>query len=419
MAKEKKEPRKDSQRRVLHDGEYERAPGKYVFRWREVTGYTGKGQKLYTQHAISADSLDELREQERQIRRDKEDGIKVKPPETLNDYVDRWMKKKRSLKSNTKSNYVYMYTKFVRNTKLGRTKVKDLKKDDIEDFYSDLVDKGELSVSTCDTLQNVIQPALNMAFEQDVIRRNPASGALTELKKEAQKNKDDLRALGKEKPETLTLAEQIRLLDVVHGTVWEPLITFELLTGVRIGETALTWDCVDYDNGVIYIRRTLSKYADEERNREYVSEIHSPKSKKGVREIPITPKIKEMLELQKQIGYKCTSSVDGLDDFIFCTREGTPHNQGSVNRYLKRMVAKANDEAGEKGVLLPSMHTHMFRKTCACNHIRMGFDLEVVASILGHADIQTTHKYYLVAKDLFKKDSDKEKIEELKRRGIL
>ena len=415
----KREPRRDSHRRVLYDGEYERAPGKYVFRWREVTGYTGKGQKLYTQHAISADSLDELREQERQIRRDKEDGIKAKPPETLNDYVDRWMKKKRSLKANTKSNYVYMYTKFVRNTKLGRTKVKDLKKDDIEDFYSDLVDKGELSVSTCDTLQNVIKPALDMAFEEDVIRRNPATGALTELKKEAQKNKDDLRALGKEKPETLTLAEQIRLLDVVHGTVWEPLITFELLTGVRIGETALTWDCVDYDNGVIYVRRTLAKYADAERNRKYVSEIHSPKSKKGVREIPITPKIKEMLELQKQIGYKCTSSVDGLDDFIFCTREGTPHNQGSVNRYLKRMVAKANDEAGEKGVLLPSMHTHMFRKTCACNKIRQGYGLEEVAAILGHSDIQTTHKYYLVAKDLFKKDSDKEKIEELKRRGIL
>ena len=312
-----------------------------------------------------------------------------------------------------------MYTKFVRNTKLGRTKVRDLTKSDLIDFYTDLVDKGELSVSTCDTLQNVIKPALDMAFEEDVIRRNPATGALTELKKEAQKNKDDLRALGKEKPETLTLAEQIRLLDVVHGTVWEPLITFELLTGVRIGETALTWDCVDYDNGVIYVRRTLSKYADEERNRKFVSEIHSTKTKKGDREIPITPKIREMLELQKQIGNKCTSSVDGLNDFIFCTREGTPHNQGSVNRYLKRMVAKANDEAGEKGVLLPSMHTHMFRKTCACNKIRQGYGLEEVAAILGHSDIQTTHKYYLVAKDLLKKDSDKEKIEELKRRGIL
>ena len=111
--------------------------------------------------------------------------------------------------------------------------------------------------------------------------------------------------------------------------------------------------------------------------------------------------------------------MDGLNDFIFCTREGTPHNQGSVNRYLKRMVAKANDEVGDKGTLLPSLHTHMFRKTAACNKIRQGYGLEEVAAILGHSDIQTTHKYYLVAKDLLKKDSDKEKIEELKRRGIL
>ena len=53
------------------------------------------------------------------------------------------------------------------------------------------------------------------------------------------------------------------------------------------------------------------------------------------------------------------------------------------------------------------------------NHIRMGYGIEEVAKILGHSDIQTTHKYYLVAKDLITKDSDKKLIEELKRRGIL
>ncbi len=50
-----------------------------------------------------------------------------------------------------------------------------------------------------------------------------------------------------------------------------------------------------------------------------------------------------------------------------------------MNRYLKRMVIKANDEAGEKGVLLPNLHTHMLRKTCGCNHIRMGYGIEEVA----------------------------------------
>ena len=413
----KTEPRRDSHRRVLHDGEYERAPGKYVFRWREVTGYTGKGQKLYTQHAISADSLEELRAQEQQIRRDKEDGIKARRPETLNDYVDRWLKQKRGLKENTKANYEYMYDHFVHDTKLGRSKVQELKKSDVVDFYTKLVDDGALSISTCDTLQNVICPALNMAFEDDMIRRNPAVGALTELKKEALIKKADMRALGQEAPETLTLAEQIRLLDVIKDTVWEPIITFELCTGVRIGETALTWECVDWDQGVIRVKRTLASYAN--RKRKFVKEMHSPKTDESTRLIPMTPKIREMLELQKKIGYPCKQTVDGISDFIFCTREGTAHNQGSVNRYLKRMVIKANDEVGEKGVLLPNLHTHMLRKTCGCNHIRMGYGIEEVAKILGHSDIQTTHKYYLVAKDLITKDSDKKLIDELKRRGIL
>jgi integrase len=414
---EKKEPRKDSHRRVLHDGEYERAPGKYIYRWREVKGYTAKGQKLYTQHSISADSLEELRDQEQQIKNDKNAGIKVKRPETLNDYVDRSLKQRRGLKPNTKSNYAYMYTKFVRNTKLGRSKVQDLKKADIIDFYSKLVDDGDMSIYTCDTLQNVIHPALTLAFEDDLVRRNVASGALKELKAEAARNQARMRALGQEPPETLTLAEQIRLLDVIKGTVWEPIITFELCTGVRIGETALTWNCVDFDEGVIYIRRTLSRYANEQRD--FVTEMNDPKTAESARRIVITPKIKQMLELQKQIGYPCKVTIDGITDFIFCTREGTPHNQGSVNRYLKRMVAKANDEAGEKGVLLPSLHTHMFRKTAACNAIRRGFGIEEVAKILGHRDIQTTHRYYLVAKDMIANDKDQKLIEELQRRGIL
>ena len=70
MAKEKREKRYDSQRHVLHEGEYERSPGKYVYRWREEVGRTAKGSKTYIQHAITANSLDELKEKKSQIRRD-------------------------------------------------------------------------------------------------------------------------------------------------------------------------------------------------------------------------------------------------------------------------------------------------------------------------------------------------------------
>ena len=133
----------------------------------------------------------------------------------------------------------------------------------------------------------------------------------------------------------------------------------------------------------------------------------------------MTPKIKEMLKLQKQIGWKCKEPVDGVSDFIFCNREGNPHQQGTLNRALKRIVAAANDAAGNKGILLPNVHTHMLRKIFACNCIRKGLGLEEVATLLGHGDIQVTHQFYTIAKDLIAKDSDQKLIKELKRRGIL
>ena len=53
MAKEKK--RTDSYRRVLRQGESQRANGKYDYRWTD---------KLGKRHSIYADTLDELREKE-------------------------------------------------------------------------------------------------------------------------------------------------------------------------------------------------------------------------------------------------------------------------------------------------------------------------------------------------------------------
>ena len=145
--------RYDSKRRVLRDGEYEHKDKNfYEFRWREVKGYTDQGRKLYKQRSVSAKTLDELRELEEKLKQDKRDGIKRKQPQTLNDYVDKWMRLKRGLKDNTRANYKYMYDKFVRKSKIGTCKIQELKKSDLIEFYTKLVEKGTLSISTCETL---------------------------------------------------------------------------------------------------------------------------------------------------------------------------------------------------------------------------------------------------------------------------
>ena len=62
------ERRKDSKKRVLKEGEYQRSNGTYEYRWRSENG---KRNNVY------AKSLEELREKEAEIQRDRSDGIRA------------------------------------------------------------------------------------------------------------------------------------------------------------------------------------------------------------------------------------------------------------------------------------------------------------------------------------------------------
>lgn len=62
------ERRKDNKKRVLKEGEYQRPNGTYEYRWKAATG---------KRSVIYAKTLEELREKENTIERDKSDGIRT------------------------------------------------------------------------------------------------------------------------------------------------------------------------------------------------------------------------------------------------------------------------------------------------------------------------------------------------------
>ena len=97
MAKEK---RRDKSRVILSTGEFQRPNGTYQYGWTDANG---------KRHVIYAKTLDELREKERKISKDKVDGIKSESRfMTVNDMFEKWKDLKRGLKDNTFSNYIYM-----------------------------------------------------------------------------------------------------------------------------------------------------------------------------------------------------------------------------------------------------------------------------------------------------------------------
>ena len=102
--------RLDKNRLTLRKGETQRKDGTYDFRWTSADG---------KRHSIYAATLQELREKEEEIIRDKQDGIKTEIRRTtVNDVFELWCDLKRGLKHNTFTNYKCIEKPHLINLKL-------------------------------------------------------------------------------------------------------------------------------------------------------------------------------------------------------------------------------------------------------------------------------------------------------------
>ena len=352
MATNQNTKRKDKARVVLRKGESQRKDGKYDFRWTSPDG---------KRHSIYAATLEELREKENDIQRDSLEGIKAEARYvTLNDVFTLWAKVKRGLKDNTFQNYLYLYRQFV-EPDFGKSKVSALKKSDVKQFYNTLADERGLQISTIDSVHTVLHQVLDMAVDDCYLRSNPSDNVLRELKKAHQFETNRRKAL--------TVAEQNLLLSYLSKTPkyqhWYPIFAVMLGTGLRVGEaTGLRWCDVDLEEGTISVNHTLVNYDHRENNggrKGCYFNCHSPKTKAGIRIVPMMDFVKEAFEkeraYQEEAEIRCTVTVDGYTDFIFVNRFGECQHQGTLNKAIRRIIRDCNDEVLAKNpnstVLLP------------------------------------------------------------------
>ena len=73
---------------------------------------------------------------------------------TINFVFDRYMSLKNNLKPTTKSNYLYMYDRFIRET-FGKRNIAEIKYSDVVQFYNHLIEKQELKIPTMKSLDGV------------------------------------------------------------------------------------------------------------------------------------------------------------------------------------------------------------------------------------------------------------------------
>jgi len=330
--------RKDKSRVVLRKGEVQRANGTYHYCWTE-----GKGKR----HFIYAKTLEELREKEAEIEKDKLDGIKVEAKYvTINDLFDLWKQIKRGLKNNTFENYKYMYDTYVR-PEFGKQRISTLKKSDVKRFYNRLADDRGLQPSTIDSIHTVLHQILDMAVDDNYIRSNPSSNVLRELKQS--------HCFQTEKRRGLTKAEQDLFLDFLKRnntySHWYPIFAVMVGSGLRVGElTGLRWCDIDLEEGIIDVNHTLIYYShrDESYRRGRYYNVNMPKTKASTRQVPMLDFVKEAFimerEYQEAKGIECEVTIDGYTDFIFVNRFGTPQNLANLNKAIHRIIRDCNDE---------------------------------------------------------------------------
>ena len=395
----KGQKRKDKDRIVLRTGEGQRPNGTYEYRW---TDKTGKRRRVY------AKTLEELREKEKEIERDKSDGIKAEARYvTVNELFELWKQIKRGLKDNTFQNYQYMYNTFVR-PEFGKKRISTLKKTDVKRFYNYLADERGLQASTIDSIHTVLHQVLDMAVDDSYIRNNPSNNVLKELKQS--------HVFKTEKRKALTRPQQDLLLDFLQRNHtynhWYPIFAVMLGTGLRVGEaTGLRWCDIDLEKGMVDVNHTLVYYChrhEVEKNGCYFN-VNTPKTETSTRQVPMMDFVKEAFlnekDYQEELGVECKATVDGYTDFIFVNRFGNVQHQGTLNKAIRRIIRDCNDEVLLKGednpVLLPHFSCHTLRHTFTTRMCEAGVNIKVIQDTLGHADIATTLNIYAdVTKEL-------------------
>ena len=389
-----KKIRKDGKGRTLRVGEtYKKKQKLYCYSYMNPFG---------ERKCFYAKDLPELREKERQMEKDRLDGLDVYllAKADLNYVFDRYMTTKSELRSSTEANYIYMYNRFVRKG-FGKRKIGDIRYSDVLLFYQSLLDKG-LQVNTIDNIHTVLHPTFQLAVRDNVIRNNPSDGAMAEIKKKTKKHSSIKHALTLEQ-ERAYLSYLEENPDLNH---WKPLFTVMFGTGCRIGEViGLRWEDIDEERKTININHSITYYPRRDNTYKCEYQVSLPKTEAGIRIIPMFEKVKEAFNeerrYQTQIGRENTMTVDGMSGFIFCNRYGNLHNPAAINRVIKRIVTDYNAKElirakreSREPVILPKFSSHIARHTFCSRLCENETNVKVIQQVMGHRDIRTTLDIY-------------------------
>ena len=379
--------RKDSKGRVLKDGECQRKDGTYCYRW---TDKCGKRRYIYSK------DLKTLRERKELLQKDIDNNINFDNRKmTLNQLFDNFIEyKTNNIQDSTIKSYRSMWENNIKNS-IGNVKVCDLQPTLFEELYKKL--DSRLSSGSISDIHNLLYTVLERAVKNQLIPYNPVALADKPIKR---------------KPKKKNVISEQELKDLLvfcdNSTtynIYRPLIEIAFYTCMRAGELAgLRWQDVNLHERYISVNHQL-KY--EAYNGEPCKfHIRQTKTENADRNIPISENTRKAFLNLKQmyfaIGRNCTATIDGMTDFVFITRQGTPFPITSLDRIVYACVDAYNKENADNP--LPHISMHCLRHSGCTHYAKMGMNPKTLQKIMGHSKISTTLDIYTTFDDEFTKN---------------
>ena len=366
------EKRKDNKGRILKTGESQRKDGIYQYRY---TDFRGKRQAVY------ASNLQELRQKEKEIQKQIDDGIDYEAGQiTVIELLEKYISLKKGVRYNTQVGYNFVLN-LVKKEDFGYRKINTVKVSDAKQWFAKLQKDGR-GYSTITSVRGVIKPAFQMACDEDAVRRNPFIFKLTDV------------VVNDTVPRLALTEEQLTIWmnfiegDSTYHKYYDEFVVL-LETGMRVSEfCGLTRKDLDFKNRRIHVDHQLVR---ERGGKYYVEET---KTSSGCRFLPMTDAVYDSLEkmLERRPKVKTEPMVDGYSGFIMLDKNGNPkvalHIENEMRWAMKKYKKLHPDSP------LPHITPHVFRHTFCTNYANDGMDIKNLQYLMGHSDAGVTLNVY-------------------------
>lgn len=287
------------------------------------------------------------------------------------------LKEERGLKHSTAARYRELGERI--NSHIGHIKLKDLRPDILNTFYTELGKTGQnkktgeaLSAKTIVEHHRLIHAVLEQAVMEGLIPTNPADRVIPP--------KAERKEVNYFQPEEV---ERIREALEAEPIKWKTLTHLFLITGARRGEIlGIKWQDCDFDRHTIRLCRNVQYSSDRG------IYIDTTKTKTSDRTVSVPPETMQLLRHYRawQGGERMRlGAYYDNEDFLFTQENGHPMHPDSVTDWMAKF-SKRHD--------LPHINPHAFRHTMASILYFHGADSVSISKRLGHAQVSTTANIY-------------------------